>query len=501
VRVPTVISGGVIPKNQHGKVKHNLMSIADWYATLGHLAGLDAGLDVGRGLRAAFSGPQSEKKRQTARESVNQWNYLAGVDQTGPRSELVLNHKLDKSEMAYTKYQGALRVGRWKLLVGQHFGSIWNIQDFYGDSHPSECGSRPCLFDIREDPQEMNDISESNQEVLDMMMQKWDALAEEEELANAPVFDRQTICSHFSNLGFVSPWERKDPDLVVWVHGFGRSGSSTILSMVRAYDESAPMMAELLQSHEKVNLDISMEDMRHQHHVFTMFEPCHTGDHPQVKDSDECTERLLQLARCDFSSVSVFGGWDNAHTSSHELHYSPETASVLCSSADVVAFKTINTWFAGLPKLEEHIPLLESEPRLRILHVIRDPRGIYGSYKTQEWGELSLEAICDCMGHNLEIVHDRVHKIVFEQLVSDPHKVMKKAYAFLGLPFGEAQKAWIKQNFDASDCGDVTRYDDCHEDSKAVSEKWRDILSDDEKAFFAKHKSCQTVRKAYEYPE
>merc|ERR1719149_549782 len=101
-----------------------------------------------------------------------------------------------------------------------------------------------------------------------------------------------SFLSHGETKPRFEKWERKDPDLVVWVHGFGRSGSSTILSMVRAYDESAPMMAELLQSHEKVNLDISMEDMRHQHHVFTMFEPCHTGDHPQVKDSDECTERL-----------------------------------------------------------------------------------------------------------------------------------------------------------------------------------------------------------------
>jgi len=277
----------------------------------------------------------------------------------------------------------------------------------------------------------------------------------------------------------------------VWINGYPRSGSSTILSMVAAAGEER-------------------QDTRSLGKTFSIFEPCHDGDaYTPWLEAQGCGRLLAGLAQCDFTGVEQLWGWPDAHTTSNHEDFSQEAARNLCEKSQLTAFKTVDyghnisdwNWF------------LEATPALRIVDIVRDPRGIYASWKTTEpFSSLigtpefyTLADICESFRANIELEHAQVHHVVFEELTRDPATAMRKVYMFLGLSFEAAQEQWLSKTFNAQKCAEPKPWEvgftDCHEDSDHEAEKWRDILSDEEKNSFAESESCQKVVKAYGYPQ
>jgi hypothetical protein len=144
----------------------------------------------------------------------------------------------------------------------------------------------------------------------------------------------------------------------VWVNGYPRSSTSTVLSMVS--------LGETV-----------MDDCENDERTFSLFEPCHSGDEFA---GTSCGDLLTQLLHCNFTGVTSLHGWQDPHSTSKHREKDPFSAAGatgLCKQADVVALKTIS----ADKNLTNWEGLLQDTPELHILNVVRDPRGIYASWK------------------------------------------------------------------------------------------------------------------------
>jgi len=280
--------------------------------------------------------------------------------------------------------------------------------------------------------------------------------------------------------------------MAVWVNGYPRSGSSTMLSMVTAAGDSPKIDSRNLSS------------------TFSLFEPCHNGDkYTPWLTTKGCGTLLEGLTRCDFTGVQALWGWPDSHTTSNHSSFSPDVASRLCQQSHITAFKTVDQGH----NISGWSWLLQYRPELRVIDIVRDPRGIYASWKTTEpFASIvgtkdfySITDVCNTFKGNHDMNNPHVYHVVFEQLTLDPKGTMQEVYSFLGLPFGEAQEQWVSKTFNAQACPEPKPWEvgftDCHQDSKASIEKWRTVLSDEEKAMFDSSEACQSVVKTYGFPE
>jgi len=118
--------------------------------------------------------------------------------------------------------------------------------------------------------------------------------------------------------------DASDSRKAVWVNGYPRSGSSTILSMVSAAGDAR-------------------EDTRQAGATFSVFEPCHDGDaYSPWLEAQGCSRLLAGLARCDFDGIEHLWGWPDSHTTSNHTEFSPDGARDLCENSMLTAFKTVD---------------------------------------------------------------------------------------------------------------------------------------------------------------
>jgi len=157
--------------------------------------------------------------------------------------------------------------------------------------------------------------------------------------------------------------------------------------------------------------------------------------------------------------------------------------------------------------------MVDGDSNLKILDIVRDPRGIWSSYKTTEpFSTLiadgkfyTLSEICETFANNLALNRANIFHVVFEELVTMPVRTTQKVYDFLGIPFEEPQRAWVDRTFDAKECpepppGIPKEFMDCHQDSASGAEKWRTVLTAEELAAFNADTNCQKVVLNYGFP-
>ena len=218
MRVPAFVAGGALPTSRRGTTLHGLISIADLFATISDVAGL--------GATAPPEGPAPS-------DSISMWKYISGVVDASPRTELVHSHALhyvDWHNVAKVQLScpadgrarphgvGALRRGRYKLIVGEQPFSSW-----YGDFSPNsssrvgrkfEVPVAPhscdpyCLFDIEADPAEHVDLARSRPDLAAQLLgrvRQFDASPHPP--LTKPHEERGTFCEAVrAHGGFVVPW-------------------------------------------------------------------------------------------------------------------------------------------------------------------------------------------------------------------------------------------------------------------------------------------------------
>jgi arylsulfatase A-like enzyme len=214
VRTPAVVSGGLLPPAQRGARSAGVAHIVDWYATFCGLAGVPA---------ADPAGPEPEI------DSLDLWPWLSGAAPASPRDAglTVLDHSMYRNTTT-----GAIRFGRYKLLVGGSFSSgeapaagEWGAS-WFGAFSPNKTfpgtafyacpPASPCLFDVVADPAEHNDLAASQPALLAAMLERFRALeATYHPPVEGPAAENAELCaaaeaSRARNGGklFVQPWRQ-----------------------------------------------------------------------------------------------------------------------------------------------------------------------------------------------------------------------------------------------------------------------------------------------------
>lgn len=84
VRVPSFVSGGVVPRRVRGTKRDGLVTLWDWYATWAGLAGVDANSPATEAEAEANGLPP------VGDDSMDLWPYLVGDVSTSPRRTMAL---------------------------------------------------------------------------------------------------------------------------------------------------------------------------------------------------------------------------------------------------------------------------------------------------------------------------------------------------------------------------------------------------------------------------
>ena len=150
VRVNAFVSGGYLPENMRGKKTEGYIHIADWYATFCSLAGVDP------------TDKKAAKVNLPPIDSLNMWPLISGQNSTSPRVDIPVTYK-------------TLISGDYKILTEDIGEAGWTGPHYPNSSHSvdavAKCGDG-CLYNIKLDPLEHNNLATEMPDVLNMMQKK-----------------------------------------------------------------------------------------------------------------------------------------------------------------------------------------------------------------------------------------------------------------------------------------------------------------------------------------
>jgi len=167
IRVPALVSGGVIPPARRGLKLGGLTAIWDLYATFGEVAGMSS--------KAILEDPAAASAGLPGIDSISQWGYWTGDSATAPRNELAIGGALgsahgDGNQFLATTVEGLISSEEpstmWKLLYGYSIlEAIWTGPQFPNSSTtPSDWDSSVdctagCLYNLTRDPEERQNVA------------------------------------------------------------------------------------------------------------------------------------------------------------------------------------------------------------------------------------------------------------------------------------------------------------------------------------------------------
>ena len=153
IRVNGFVSGGFLPEKMRGQKTEEYIHITDWYATFCALAGVDPTDDA------------AAKANLPPIDSMNMWPLISGANSTSPRTDIPVSYN-------------TLISGDYKIITGSVHYSVHT-----GPKYPNvtttkraisknyNCGEG-CLFNIKQDPNEYNNLATKMPDMLKSMQGK-----------------------------------------------------------------------------------------------------------------------------------------------------------------------------------------------------------------------------------------------------------------------------------------------------------------------------------------
>jgi arylsulfatase I/J len=154
IRVNAFVSGGYLPEKMRGQKTTGYIHLADWYATFCAIAGVDP------------TDERAAKANLPPIDSMNMWPLISGETMDSPRKDVPASHK-------------TLISGDYKILTGILIQASWTGPQYPNKTRPSggiyafqDCGSKGCLYNIKQDPEERVNLAKSQPAILKDMQQK-----------------------------------------------------------------------------------------------------------------------------------------------------------------------------------------------------------------------------------------------------------------------------------------------------------------------------------------
>ena len=193
VRALAFANGGLLPDKMRGRTSEGFIHIADWYTTFCKLAGVDA----------SDSGPGKFPV-----DGLDVWPIVTGENSSTPHEDIILGFEFNGT--------GAIIAGNYKLILGTQPSTTWDPLQF-----PCISGSRGgncdpyCLYDIVNDPSEKNDLSATENTVLNKMIERYQWYGKEPRDMQDQGYHFQTdlpidsdACSYMvDHGGYWQPWK------------------------------------------------------------------------------------------------------------------------------------------------------------------------------------------------------------------------------------------------------------------------------------------------------
>lgn len=212
----------------------------------------------------------------------------------------------------------------------------------------------------------------------------------------------------------LQPQKRASADsrqIKVWVQGMRHTGSTLFFDFLRN-----AVLPEWQES------------------TFALFEPCHREDKMRnaaakgvaVEGDHTCGSLLSSVAKCDFSNIENLWGWDLWQPKGK---YDPKNASEQCKGAALEVFKTIHVHDLQ----RDVLPILEENPNLYVIHIVRDLRAIWNT----NMNFYSPEYLCATELKNLHAHHPRLLPLRYEDLVLSTPWAAAKIFDALGVRHDE----------------------------------------------------------------
>ena len=152
-----------------GKTSEGFIHIADWYPTFCKMAGVD---------------PSDSGPGKFPVDGLDVWPIISGENVTTLHEEIVLGYNF--SLQSNRNSTGAIIVGDYKLIVGQQANKPGcDSLMFTPIDYPCTNGTQGkdcdpyCLYNIIEDPGEKEDLSQSQPDILQKMLDRYNAHAKE----------------------------------------------------------------------------------------------------------------------------------------------------------------------------------------------------------------------------------------------------------------------------------------------------------------------------------
>ncbi|XP_077988816.1 arylsulfatase B-like [Glandiceps talaboti] len=191
----------LLEKNVKGTLNNELIHVSDWFPTLVNLSGGSLNgtkpLDGYNQWQTISEGTPSPRKE-----------LLHNIDPLMPLSNDTVSGEWWNGTSFNTSIRAALRVGDWKLITGNPGNGSWIPPPESGmvPIHPHEKpGKKLWLFNIKKDPDEKTDLSESEVEKVNELLERLEAYQNTAVPTVYPLFDPKSNPKLHG--GVWGPWE------------------------------------------------------------------------------------------------------------------------------------------------------------------------------------------------------------------------------------------------------------------------------------------------------
>lgn len=295
---------------------------------------------------------------------------------------------------------------------------------------------------------------------------------------------------------------------IVIILAYMRTGSTLTASVFQEYQDSFYVFEPIRWIHAAFS-QLQKKNMTY----LNLFYPRGSNRKYTVEDRDKIvTDEIKSWLTCKLDSISMKSLTDDFHKlftktmkrfyycvrkarvlKTHKLLHSGQVrgdsqqldrclswATNACQRSPVVILKFIRL------KMEELEKLLPLYPNMKVIHLVRDPRGILNSrikvkaVPSKEFKN-DVNDLCSDMGDNLkhskcilQKYPDRLKFVFYEDLAEKPEQTAKDMVEFAGLTFTKEMQTFIRKQTSSS--RDTCAYCTQRKDSNATANRWRKEL-------------------------